>query len=209
MANLLTALLGKAESNWGMDEAAIQDAMSRIAFHESKSDPTAMQLLDDGSYGVGRGLYQYEIGDKGGAHTAINRLLEFNKVSGNKYDVKFAQDMLSNNLYDFSQLTPEQQNMLFLADKLGDKTANMGTYDVEGAFDKLGNPIGDNKLSDEELAGFHTDEHWAGYGGVEDFIYNLLGGQGPEQSPSSQKKITDERQSFIDKLLLDYQFYKP
>lgn len=199
MANLLTALLDKAESNWGMDEAAIQDAMSRIAFHESKSDPTAMQLLDDGSYGVGRGLYQYEIGDKGGAHTAINRLLEFNKVSGKKYNVKFAQDMLDNNLYDFSQLTPEQQNMLFLADKLGDKTANMGTYDEDG----------DRILSDKELAGFHTDEHWAGYGGVEDFIYNLLGGQGPEQSPSSQKKITDERQSFIDKLLLDYQAYKP
>ena len=204
MANLLTALLDKAESNWGMDEAAIQDAMSRIAFHESKygtPEYTPIQISDKSStgYGPGRGLYQYEIGDQGGAHTAINRLLEFNKVSGKKYDVKFAQDMLDNNLYDFSQLTPEQQNMLFLADKLGDKTANMGTYDEDG----------DRILSDKELAGFHTDEHWAGYGGVEDFIYNLLGGQGPEQSPSSQKKITDERQSFIDKLLLDYQAYKP
>ena len=107
--------------------------------------------------------------------------------------------MIKNKSYYFSGLTPEQQNMLFLADKLGDKTANMGTYDTDG----------DSVLSNEELAGFHTDEHWAGYGGVEDFIYNLLGGIGPEQSPSSQKKVGAERQSFIDKLLLDYQAYKP
>lgn len=181
MADLLTALLGKAESNWGIDEAAIQDAMSRMAFHESKyptPEYTPIQISDKSStgYGPGRGLYQYEIGDQGGAHTAINRLIEFNKVSGNKYDTSFLDSMIKNKSYDFSGLTPQEQNMLFLADKLGDKTANMGTYDKDG----------DRILSDKELAGFHTDEHWAGHGG--------------------DKQVRDD---FIQKLIKDYQFYKP
>ena len=168
--NLLAALLSTASSNWGISEEGIQDAMARMAFHESKSDPKAIQLLDDGSYGRGRGLYQYEIdkdGAKGGAHTAIDRLLKFNEAQGNKYDVSFLNEIIKNKSYDFSQLEPDQQSMLFLADKLRDETANMGRYDTDG----------DKVLSNEELAGFHADEHWAGYGGVNDFLYFLTGGQ--------------------------------
>ena len=200
MNDLLSALLGQAESNWGMDEAAIQDAMAKIAFHESKGDAKAMQLLDDGSYGVGRGLYQYEIGDKEGAHTAINRLISFNESRGNQYDISFLDSMIKNKSYDFSQLTPEQQNMLFLADKLGDKTANMGRYDTDG----------DKVLSNEELAGFHADEHYAGYGNAQDVIYELMGGQGPTDTPLPILSQSDiDRQSFIDKIIKDYQAYKP
>ena len=202
MADLLTALLSKAESNWGMDEAAIQDAMARMAFHESKygtPEYTPIQISDKSStgYGPGRGLYQYEIGDQGGAHTAINRLISFNDKSGNKYDVSFAQDMLDNKSYDFSQLSPEQQNMLFLADKLRDPTANMGTYDFNN----------DGILSNEELAGFHADEHWSGYGGAEDFIFNLKGGVGPKKPLNLLDMM--ERHAFMDKTSEDYQFYKP
>lgn len=182
MNNLLAALLGKAESNWNMDEEGIQDAMSKIAFHESKygtSDYTPIQVSDKSStgYGPGRGLYQYEIdveGKQGGAHTAINRLLAFNEESGNKYDISFLDSIIKDKSYDFSQLTPEQQNMLFLADKLKDKKANMGKYDLDG----------DRELSNEELAGFHADEHWAGHGGDEAV-----------------------RSTFIDKLILDYPHY--
>ena len=198
--DLLTALLDQAGTNWNMDEAAIQDAMNRIAFHESKSDPVAWQLLNDGTYGKGRGLYQYEIGDQGGAHTAINRLISFNKKSGNKYNISFLDAIIDDKSYDFSQLTPEQQSMLFLADKLGDETANMGRYDTNN----------DNVLSDKELAGFHADEHWAGYGNVQDVIYGLMGGQGPTDTPLpilSQGDI--DRQTFIDKIIKDYQAYKP
>ena len=181
MNDLLSALLGQAESNWGMDEAAIQDAMAKIAFHESKygtPEYTPMQISDESSsgYGPGRGLYQYEIGDKEGAHTAINRLISFNESRGNQYDISFLDSMIKNKSYDFSELTPEQQNMLFLADKLQDSTANMGKYDINK----------DRVLSDKELAGFHADEHWAGHSG--------------------DKQVRDD---FIQKLIEDYQFYKP
>ena len=200
MNNLLTALLGQAGANWNMDDVAIQDAMSKIAFHESKNDPAALQLLNDGTYGKGRGLYQYEIGDQGGAHTAINRLISFNKNLKNPYDISFLDSIVNDKSYDFSRLTPEQQSMLFLADKLGDETANMGRYDTNN----------DNVLSDKELAGFHADEHWAGYGNVQDVIYGLMGGQGPTDTPLpilSQGDI--DRQTFIDKIIKDYQAYKP
>ena len=200
MNNLLTALLGQAGANWDMDDVAIQDAMSKIAFHESKNDPAALQLLNDGTYGKGRGLYQYEIGDQGGAHTAINRLISFNNNLKNPYNISFLDSIVNDKSYDFSRLTPEQQSMLFLADKLGDETANMGRYDTNN----------DNVLSDKELAGFHADEHWAGYGNVQDVIYGLMGGQGPTDTPLpilSQGDI--DRQTFIDKIIKDYQAYKP
>ena len=211
--NLLAALLSTASSNWGISEEGIQDAMARMAFHESKSDPKAIQLLDDGSYGRGRGLYQYEIdkdGAKGGAHTAIDRLLKFNEAQGNKYDVSFLNEIIKNKSYDFSQLEPDQQSMLFLADKLRDETANMGRYDTDG----------DKVLSNEELAGFHADEHWAGYGGVNDFLYFLTGGQSSSKVPSVMTDVEGDnlsnfiesiskREDFMKKIIEDYQFYKP
>lgn len=200
MKDLLTALLDQASSNWNMEKSAIEDAMARIAFHESKGDAKAMQLLDDGSYGVGRGLYQYEIGDKEGAHTAINRLISFNKSRGNQYDISFLKSIVDDKSYDFSKLDPEEQNMLFLADKLIDPTANMGRYDTDG----------DKVLSNEELAGFHADEHYAGYGNVEDVIYELMGGQGAADTPLPILSQSDiNRQAFIDKIIKDYQAYKP
>ena len=179
MNNLLTALLTAASSSWNMDEVAIQDAMNKIAFHESKNNPNSIQISDKSStgYGPGRGLYQYEVdvdGKQGGAHTAINRLLAFNEENDNIYDTSFLKSIVEDKSYDFSRLTPEQQNILFLADKLKDTTANMGKYDIDK----------DNMLSNKELAGFHADEHWAGHGG--------------------DKNV---RKSFINKLILDYPHY--
>ena len=122
-------------------------------------------------------MYQYEVdvdGKQGGAHTAINRLINFNKKRGNKYNISFIDKLTSD--YDISGLTPSQQNMLFLVDKIMDPTANMGAYDLNK----------DGVLSNKELAGFHADEHWAGHKGDEDL-----------------------RKSFIQKLVEDYQTYKP
>ena len=202
MNDLLSALLGQAESNWGMDEAAIQDAMAKIAFHESKygtPEYTPMQISDESSsgYGPGRGLYQYEIGEQKGAHTAINRLISFNKSKGNQYDISFLKSIVDDKSYDFSRLTPEEQKILFLADKLIDPTANMGRYDIDG----------DKVLSNEELAGFHADEHWAGYGGAENFVFDLIGGIGPTKPLNLLEMM--ERHAFMDKTSEDYQFYKP
>ena len=68
----------------------------------------------------------------------------------------------------------------------------------------------DNFLSNEELAGFHADEHYAGYGNVEDVIYELMGGQGAADTPLPVLSQSDiNRQAFIDKIIKDYQAYKP
>ena len=200
--DLLTALLNKASTNWGMDELNIQDAMARIAFHESKygtPNYAPVQISDKSStgFGPGRGKYQYEIGDEQGAHSAINRLISFNKASGGKYDISFLDNLINNKTYDFSKLTPEEQDILFLADKLGDETANMGTYDFNN----------DGILSNEELSGFHADEHWAGYGGVGYVVFNLTGVIGQTKPPNLLDMM--ERNAFMDKASQDYQFYKP
>ena len=76
----------------------------------------------------------------------------------------------------------------------------MGRYDTDG----------DKVLSNEELAGFHADEHYAGYGNAQDVIYELMGGQGPTDTPLPILSQSDiDRQSFIDKIIKDYQAYKP
>ena len=186
--NLLTSLLTAASTNWGLDEADIREYINKIAFHESKNNPKAIQILDDGSHGRGRGLYQYEIDEnniQGGAHTAVNRLINYNERLNNKFDISFTESMIKNNSYDFSNLTEEEQLIMFLVDKLEDKTANMGKYDIDG----------NKKLSNKELAGFHADEHWAGYEGVGTL------------TPTKKGKI--ERDDFIQKLIKDYQSYKP
>ena len=216
MANpLLTSLLTKASSNWGLPESEITNAINRMAFHESKGVTDAVQVLDDGSQGRGKGLYQYETDEstgfpnyeniQGGAHTAINRIIEYNKSQGDKYDISFINQLLPQeydvsgdayketihsgpnpeNLYDFSKLSEEDQFIMVLIDKLGDPTANMGKYDTDG----------DKKLSDKELAEFHADEHWAGYEGAETL------------TPTKKGKI--EKDAFIKKASEDYQFYKP
>jgi hypothetical protein len=214
--DLLTALLLEVSNSWGLPEEDILEYINKMGYHESKSDPTAIQQLNDGGHGRGRGILQYEIDSttgfpnyeniQGGARTAINRLIEYNKNLGDKYDISFINQLLPRkydvsgnaylenihsgpepqNLYDFSQLSKEEQIIMFLADKFRDKTANMGKYDTEGDFDKKGNPIGDGKLSNKELARFHADEHWAGHKGDK-----------------------NKRDAFIKKVSEDYQFYKP
>ena len=191
-------------NNPGLTQKQIEDLMGVIKYHETDGtmDPTIKQYKHRGAadHGPGRGLYQYEIdkdGAKGGAHTAINRLINFNERSGNKYDISFLNSIINDKSYDFSQLSPEEQSMLFLADKLIDPTANMGTYDINN----------DGILSNEELSGFHADEHWAGYGGAEDFIFNLKGGVGPTKPINLLDMM--ERHAFMDKTSEDYQFYKP
>ena len=224
--NLLASLLIAASTNWGLSEKDIKEYIGKMGYHESKSNPSAIQKLNDGSHGRGRGILQYEIDEKkgfpeyntvqGGAHTGINRLIDFNKKLGDKYDISFINKILPQqydvsgdaypenihsgpnpkNLFDFSELDEQSQFIVFLADKLGDPTANMGKYDVDG----------DGKLSNRELAEFHADEHWAGYEGAD--INNPKNAY-PNFLSKLTKKGMDERNAFIEKLVKDYQYYKP
>ena len=123
--NAYDILLAAAEHEWGMTEGEVEDFISQIEWHESKGDHTAKQKLDDGSIGRGRGLFQYEVGKGQGAHTAINRLI---KQIG--YEPSFLEG-LSESDYDVSTLSPEQQQILFIADKLrmGDSMKGVDTPD--------------------------------------------------------------------------------
>lgn len=92
----------------------LEYAMEAIAFHESKGKADAVQKLNSGGDGAGRGKYQYEIGDKASAETARNRLLSYykdvKKTKPPEWVAKLPKD------FDPASLHEEQQDMLFLAD---------------------------------------------------------------------------------------------
>ena len=138
--SILDSLLFTASEKWNIDESQIMENMNKIAFHESKYGTDKYQSQQIGG-GPGRGLFQYETGKGMGAHTAINRLINIT----DSYP-KFLEGIVDKN-YDISELTEEEQKMLFLADKLKDPTASLKGVDTP-----------------EELAEFWADEHWAGYG---------------------------------------------
>jgi hypothetical protein len=128
-----------SEGRWNQDPETILNAMTKIAHHETGGtlDPTQKQF----SGGPGRGLYQYETGEGKGAHTAMNRLYNYYGQ-----DIpEWASQVNKENLWDVSSLTPEQQSILFLADKSYDKTANMRDITEEGG-----------------VQDFWLKEHWAG-----------------------------------------------
>ena len=136
--SLRDSLLTVASNNWKMDEKDILENMRKIAFVESKNTLDAVQMLDDGSKGEGRGLYQYEVGKSKGAHTGINRLINmFDNIP------TFLDGIIDKN-YDISGLSKEAQQSIFLADKLKDKTASFKGID-----------------SNEKLAREWADEHLA------------------------------------------------
>tara|TARA_Y100001963_G_scaffold126671_1_gene179415 strand:+ start:13098 stop:13721 length:624 start_codon:yes stop_codon:yes gene_type:complete len=139
-------LLSLASKRSGISVEVIQDGMRRIAFHESKGDPKKIQVSNlydkDGKIigtkpGPGAGKYQYERGEHfGGSNAgrrAINRL--YNYMGGDittgrapDYYPSWLEGLfpktsegylLTQGSVDASQLTDMQQDMIFLADKLG------------------------------------------------------------------------------------------
>ena len=124
-------LMGEASKLWGQSSTDIEDLMRRVAFHESKSDPKAWQILNDGSYGRGRGLYQFETGRGQGGHTAATRLKRY---FGYTPEDTLPEDLSWLNItdegFDASKLSPEQQNMLFLANYMGKKGEESGMSGV-------------------------------------------------------------------------------
>lgn len=89
------------------DIETLKKEIDRIAFHESKGDYSAKQT----GGGPGRGGFQFEMGKDQGAHTAYNRLKD------NPYDMDFGDEFksLESNNYDVSNLSPEAQRTLFIA----------------------------------------------------------------------------------------------
>ena len=104
--SLLDSLLFIASEKWNIEPEEIMENMNKIAFHESKSNPSAIQISDktESGFGPGRGLFQFEIGKGQGANTAINRLITQNQgvvpsflegIAESNYDVSLLS--LNNN----------------------------------------------------------------------------------------------------------------
>lgn len=110
-------------------------AMDTIAYHESGMDPQRYQM----DSGPGRGMVQY---DEPSALAASNRLRDLAKL-WNKPNPKWNTPEGTKN---FAELTIEQQKMLWMADKLMDKTVDLAA---------LG-------MREEPLVDFWADHHWRG-----------------------------------------------
>ena len=131
---LMEQVLAKTKGNVNQED--VEQLMAMIAYHETgphqRNFPDAKQ-----EGGPGRGLYQYELstgGGSGAGRTAMNRLYN---VLGEENLPQWAYEYFDKNFeplgdVDFSRLTKEQQDVLFLADKLEDPIAgNIGSIGVE------------------------------------------------------------------------------
>ena len=173
-ATILDGLLFIAANEWQMDEEQILDNMAMIEYHESKGDPTAIQKVSKGTevsiipsflgegaiatgteYGEGRGkgLFQFESnvegGGQGGAQTAITRLTNLLESQGAVVPDWISE--LSENEYDVSGLSPEQQQIIFLGNLLEKKN-------VEG---RVPSSFKDVKTL-EDVAKYWAQHHQAG-----------------------------------------------
>lgn len=129
------------------DPQLLEESMDKIAYHESKNKNV---YQDEG--GPGAGLFQYErwhkdpeTGEYGqaGGMTARNRLAGF---FGDNVPSWLIQEGMDNPEvgFDASQLTPEQQKMLFLADKRMTPGVQMTTENLQ------------------DLPEFWAKSHWKG-----------------------------------------------
>ena len=145
-------MISNIGARYGMGDEGLDDIMNRISFHEtgpgSRNDPTTVQA----GGGPGRGLFQFETGQGQGGATAMNRLHRWYKEQG--MDVPEWAKFDASQGVDASQLTPEQQKMMFMAnvryhptaslegvtgDNLSDFWQNYhyaGDIDKRGAFDE-------------------------------------------------------------------------
>jgi hypothetical protein len=178
--SLLDSLLFTASNKWNISQEEIIESMNKIAFHESKGNPSAIQKSDETTTGIGpgRGLFQFEVGKNQGAHTAINRLIS--QLNEQKLQIPNFLSGLDSSDYDISVLSPEQQQLIFLGNilQMPDKTEKgygpARFYDINN----------DGEISNEELAQYWAQYHQAG-----------------------TKPDTNEYKNMLDKFTEDVQFY--
>tara|TARA_R110002012_G_scaffold210974_3_gene381724 strand:+ start:616 stop:1122 length:507 start_codon:yes stop_codon:yes gene_type:complete len=138
-SSLRDSLLTIAKNKWQINKNDMLEHMSKIAYVESLGEIDAIQKLDDGSDGKGRGMFQYEMGKGQAGQTAVKRLTSLFGSAPSFLDGMIEKE------FDFSGLSKEAQQSLFLADKLKDETASFKGINT------------DDKLKD-----FWFKEHYAG-----------------------------------------------
>ena len=119
-----------------VNRSTIEKMADVIALQESNYDPAAVQALKGGGTGAGRGLFQYELdksryGGKtsGAAVTAGIRLKNFYK-NNDLEAPEWVQNLPKS--FDPSELTEEQQRMLFAADAYYKNKGDLKEWDSKG-----------------------------------------------------------------------------
>lgn len=120
-----------------VDTNYVNNIMQVVAEHESKNVDDAIQVSGnkkDGFYpGPARGAYQYEIGIDQGGSTAMNRNASFTRDSTDRSFSDFPTVYTEGKKEspDFSTLSREDQDGLFLGDKMNkNKSSSKAFYDL-------------------------------------------------------------------------------
>jgi len=117
--------------------------LNSIAKHETQGSLSPTQKQIGG--GPGRGKYQFEIGKNKGAITAARRLKRYYENNGTPVP-QWLKQSTSNNSLDVSNLTGEQQDLLFLGNMREHPRADLGKV-VNG---------------EESVPEFWANYHWSG-----------------------------------------------
>lgn len=117
--------------------------LNKIAYHESAHtmDPTITQK----GGGPGRGKYQFETGKNQGGITAVKRTKQYLTKTGQEVP-EWLDEASKGDRLDATQLTSEQQDMLFLGNMRMHPKADLANY-VSG---------------EESAVDFWANYHWAG-----------------------------------------------
>ena len=100
-----------------MSPTLIEDAMNKIAFHESWDSEQRMGIIPDRVQmggGPGRGAFQYEIGKGKSAEVGLNRIKAFYKDVLKEEPPEWVQELPVD--YNPAELDLDKQQVLFLAD---------------------------------------------------------------------------------------------
>ena len=106
--------------HWGQTQEGLEGIMDKVSHHESKGK----NVYQTGG-GPGAGLFQYETGAGQGGMTARNRLEKWYGAQGMNTPDWLNQENMSTAGLDASKQAPEQQRMLFMADKRYHPTASL------------------------------------------------------------------------------------
>ena len=146
--SLLDRLIGLGVNQWNIPKEQIIENMDRIAYHESKNIASAKQIkgYDENNnpiFGKDMGLFQYGMGHEQSAWLATRRLNAI-LTDRNLTPPPWLDDLIKSN-YNMATLNAEQQQILFMADKL--KRDDNPMFEVD---------------EPEELLNFWLEDHWQG-----------------------------------------------
>ena len=132
-------MMNEFGGHWGQTQEGLEDIMDKVSYHESKGK----NVYQTGG-GPGAGLFQYETGAGQGGMTARNRLAGWYGNQGKETPSWLNQENMDTTGFDATKLNPEQQKMLFMADKRYHPTASLSPE------------------ATEDMGQWWAKSHWAG-----------------------------------------------